>query len=110
MATFVRRDLPCYPCPHASACCAYGVSLTDAEKVQVVAKFGEKAVVFDDAEQEWRTRVVEGRCFFSKDNVCTIHAESFYPETCRGFPWVLPSGEPYPYDVTICPELGEDKR
>jgi hypothetical protein len=29
-------ELPCFPCPHASACCAYGVTLSDDEKAALV--------------------------------------------------------------------------
>ena len=55
---------------------------------------------------EWRTRVRRGRCVFLKDNVCTIHAQSYYPAVCRGFPWIdAETGGPYEYDRTICPEF-----
>lgn len=41
-----------------------------------------------------------------RDGACTIHDKSYYPTTCRGFPWVNgDTGEPYEYDVTICGEL-----
>jgi hypothetical protein len=43
---------------------------------------------------------------FLKDNLCTIHTQSFYPAVCRGFPWTdAETGGPYEYDRTICPEF-----
>ena len=43
---------------------------------------------------------------FLRDNVCTIHAEPYYPAVCRGFPWTdAETGGPYEYDRTICPEF-----
>ena len=32
--------LPCYPCPHQSACCAYGVTLSDAEAAEITREQG----------------------------------------------------------------------
>ena len=64
------------------------------------------AAVYRTRWGEWRTRVRGGRCVFLRDNVCTIHAESYYPAVCRGFPWTdAETGGPYEYDRTICPEF-----
>jgi hypothetical protein len=47
-----------------------------------------------------------GRCVFLRDNVCTIHGQSYYPAVCGGFPWIdAETGGPYEYDRTICGEL-----
>jgi hypothetical protein len=32
--------LPCFPCPHASACCAFGVTLTDEEAEALGSRYG----------------------------------------------------------------------
>ncbi len=38
-----------------------------------------------------------------RDGGCTIHDRSYYPATCRGFPWTdAETGGRYEYDVTIC--------
>ncbi len=97
--------LPCYPCPHHSACCAYGVTLSDGEAAAIAAVHGG-ATVYRTRWGEWRTRVRGGRCVFLRDNVCTIHTEPYYPAVCRGFPWTdAETGGPYEYDRTICPEF-----
>lgn len=102
------RDLPCFPCPHQAACCAYGVSLVGDEADVLRARHGTSALVWDDEENEWRTAVVDGKCIFLRDGACTIHDQPYYPKTCRGFPWLDgETGGPYLYDQSICPELPE---
>lgn len=98
-------SLPCYPCPHRSSCCAYGVTLSDDEAAAITEVHGG-GVVYRTRWGEWRTRVRRGRCVFLRENVCTIHAEGYYPAVCRGFPWIdAETGGPYEYDQTICPEF-----
>jgi Fe-S-cluster containining protein len=97
--------LPCYPCPHASACCAYGTTLSEEEAKAIVAELGD-GKVYQTRWGEWRTRVVKGRCVFLFNNACSIYNHSYYPAVCRGFPFVdSESGGPYEYDRTICPEF-----
>ncbi len=96
--------LPCYPCPHHSSCCAYGVTLSDDEATAITRAHGGHTL-YRTRWGEWRTRVSGGRCVFLRENVCTIHAEPYYPAVCRGFPWIdAETGGPYEYDRTICPE------
>jgi hypothetical protein len=98
-------SLPCFPCPHHSACCAFGVTLSDDEAAAITRVHGSDPI-YRTRWGEWRTRVRGGRCIFLQDNVCTIHAESYYPAVCRGFPWTdAETGGPYQYDRTICPEF-----
>ena len=98
-------SLPCFPCPHSSSCCAYGVTLSEEEAVAISNIHGG-ATVYRTRWGEWRTRVRGGRCILLKDNVCTIHAQPYYPAVCRGFPWTdAETGGPYEYDQTICPEF-----
>ena len=97
--------LPCFPCPHASSCCAYGVTLSEDEAAAIRAAHGD-AMVYRTRWGEWRTRVKNGRCVFLKANLCTIHAAPYYPAVCGGFPWIdAETGGPYEYDRTICPEF-----
>ena len=97
--------LPCYPCPHRSACCAYGVTLSDAEAADITREHGA-AALYRTRWGEWRTRIRGGRCVFLQDNVCTIHSRPYYPAVCRGFPWIdAETGGPYEFDRTICPEF-----
>jgi hypothetical protein len=97
--------LPCYPCPHASACCSWGATVSEKEVAGIIAEHGE-GKVYRTRWGEWRTRVTKGRCVFFKDGGCTIHASSYYPSVCRGFPWIdAETGGPYQYDRTICPEF-----
>lgn len=97
--------LPCYPCPHHSACCAYGVTLSEAEAAEITREHGAVAV-YRTRWGEWRTRVRGGRCVFLRDNVCSIHSRPYYPAVCRGFPWIdAETGGPYEFDRTICPEF-----
>jgi hypothetical protein len=98
-------SLPCYPCPHLSSCCAYGVTLSDDEAAAIARVHGG-SVVYRTRWGEWRTRTRNRRCVFLKDNICTIHAQPYYPAVCRGFPWTdAETGGPYEYDRTICPEF-----
>lgn len=98
-------SLPCFPCPHDSACCAFGVTLKDEEAHQIVARFSERSI-YRTRWGEWRTRVKAGRCVFLSDNACTLHGEPFFPAVCRGFPWIdAETGGPYEFDRTICPEF-----
>jgi Putative zinc- or iron-chelating domain len=97
--------LPCYPCPHGSACCTYGVTLTDGEAEGLGARYGREKV-YRTRWGEWRTRIRGGRCVFLMDNACTIHADPDFPAVCRGFPWIdAETGGPYEFDRTICPEF-----
>ena len=97
--------LPCYPCPHHSACCAHGTTLTESEAAAVRAEYGEEKV-FRTRWGEWRTRVKEGRCVFLANNTCSIYNQPYYPAVCRGFPFVdAENGGPYEFDRTICPEF-----
>lgn len=105
MADSAFPKLPCFPCPHEAACCAYGSTATDDEAAAIIARFGE-GKVYRTRWGEWRTRVKGGRCVFFANGGCQIHAESFYPAVCRGFPWTdAETGGPYEFDRTICPEF-----
>lgn len=98
-------SLPCFPCPHQASCCAYGTSLSDEEAKAIETDHGPGLVYFT-RWGEWRTRVRKNRCVLLRDGCCTIHDKSYYPTTCRGFPWVDgDTGEPYQFDVTICGEI-----
>lgn len=97
--------LPCYPCPHASACCAYGATLSDAEVEAIRATHGE-GKVYRTRWGEWRTRVAKGRCVFLVENACSIYDQAYYPAVCRGFPFIdAETGGPYEFDRKICPEF-----
>jgi Fe-S-cluster containining protein len=97
--------LPCYPCPHASACCAYGATLTEAEAEAIRSHHGE-GKAYRTRWGEWRTRVVKGRCVFLRNNACSIYDQAYYPSVCRGFPFVdAETGGPYEYERGICPEF-----
>lgn len=103
MTDFPR--LPCYPCPHQSNCCSYGVTLSAAEAADLSARFGADKVYLS-RWGEWRTRVRGGKCIFLSNNTCTIHADPSYPAVCRAFPWTdAETGGAYEYDQTICPEF-----
>ncbi|MEP6572690.1 MAG: YkgJ family cysteine cluster protein [Gemmatimonadota bacterium] len=97
--------LPCFPCPHNSACCGYGTTLTDEEAAGLSARYGADKI-YRTRWGEIRTRVRGGRCVFLRENICTIHADPHYPAVCRGFPWVdAETGGAYEFDQTICPEF-----
>ena len=97
--------LPCFPCPHHSACCAYGVTVSDEEAAGLSARYGEDKV-YRTRWGEWRTRVRKGRCIFLVENRCIVHGDPHYPAVCRGFPWTdAETGGPYEFDQTICPEF-----
>jgi hypothetical protein len=101
----VYPPLPCFPCPHNSACCAYGVTLSDAE-ADAIARAHGRDRIYQTRWGEWRTRIRNRRCVFLVDNRCTIHGEAYFPAVCRGFPWTdAETGGPYEYDRTICPEF-----
>lgn len=98
--------LPCYPCPHQSACCAYGTTLTDEEARALIAEYGA-GTAYRTRWGEWRTRVSKGRCVLLFNNTCSIYNKPYYPAVCRGFPFVdAESGGPYEFDREICPEFG----
>jgi len=105
MASPPLPSLPCYPCPHASACCAYGATLSDDEASAIAAVHGD-GKAYRTRWGEWRTRVVRGRCVFLRDNACSIYDQPYYPAVCRGFPFVdAETGGPYEYEREICPEF-----
>ena len=100
-------SLPCFPCPHASSCCAYGTTLSDEEAATIEAHHGA-GLVYRTRWGEWRTRVRNRRCVFHANGGCTLHDKEYYPTLCRGFPWTdSETGEPYQFDVTICGEFVE---
>lgn len=97
--------LPCFPCPHQSACCAHGATLAESEAAAITARYGSDRIYLT-RWREWRTRVRGGRCTFLVGNSCELHAEPYYPLVCRGFPWTdSETGGPYEFDRTICPEF-----
>lgn len=97
--------LPCYPCPHQSACCSYGTTLSEAE-AQVIGRDYGWHLIYRTRWGEWRTRVKHRKCVFLKGNACSIYDREHYPAVCRGFPWTdAETGGPYQFDRTICPEL-----
>ena len=101
----MSKTLPCFPCPHSSSCCSWGATVSLAEMVQIVDRFGPSTVTTGDPG-ELRTAVVDGHCVFLHDNSCTIHDAPFYPRVCRGFPFTdAEHGGAYEGDVTICPEM-----
>jgi hypothetical protein len=98
-------QLPCYPCPHNAACCAYGATVTEQEASAIAADHGD-GMVYRTRWGELRTRVRGGRCTFFTNGGCRIHAQAYYPAVCRGFPWTdAETGGPYEYDQAICPEF-----
>lgn len=98
--------LPCFPCPHEAACCAWGTTLTSEEARAIRHRHGADTT-YRTRWGEWRTRVRGGRCvFYRADAGCILHDEPFYPEVCRRFPWTdAETGGPYEFDQTICPEF-----
>ncbi len=91
------QSLPCHHCPYGGACCTYGVNISLAEKVAIVARFGADAV-YRTENGRWRTAVRAGHCIFQADDGrCTIHGEDFYPAECRAYPWyaVTADGDTY---------------
>ena len=99
----MKRQLPCYPCPHESACCNYGVDLSVKEALAIAAH--HSIVTLTVGEQGMRTRVVDGACVFLSGNKCSIHDKPYYPAVCKGFPWTNAEGGPYEGDCSICPEI-----
>jgi len=99
--------LPCFPCPHQAACCAYGTSITSDEYAALAPAHGSDSFRWDEEEEGWRTVVRNGHCvFLLPDSSCSLHGDAHYPVVCRGFPDVQPeTGGPYLGDLTICPEL-----
>jgi hypothetical protein len=97
-------SLPCYPCPYNASCCAYGVSLSDAEAAAIQAEKGP-GLVYKTRWGEWRTRIKNKRCALFRDGGCTIHDRPYYPTVCRGFPWTDSDGDRYEYDISICGEF-----
>jgi Fe-S-cluster containining protein len=99
--------LPCYPCPHASACCAHGTTLSRAE-ARAIARARGKDTVYLTRWGEYRTRVRNGRCVLLENNTCSIYNQPYYPAVCRGFPWLdAESGGPYQFERRICPEFSK---
>lgn len=99
--------LPCYPCPHHSACCAHGTTLNDREAQGILRKHGG-ARIYQTRWGEWRTRVRNGRCAFWAHNACGLYHTPEYPAVCQGFPWIdAEHGGPYEFDQDICPEFDQ---
>lgn len=102
------KTLPCFPCPHRSACCNWGTELTPEEAEVIRAEHGADTVI--EVDGEIRTRTGERGCvFLAAEGSCSLHDKPWYPAVCRGFPWRDGiDGGPYLHDVTICPELAAD--
>ncbi len=99
--------LRCYPCPHNASCCAYGTQLTETEASTIAREHGSD-VVYRTRWGEWRTRVRDKRCVLYRNGGCAIHAASYYPAMCAGFPFNDPTtGGAYEYDTDICGTLEE---
>ena len=78
--------LPCLNCPIDSHCCFNGVFLEDYEALTLSRIFGEKSIVYDKEDENWRTSIKNGKCFFKGNNLCRIHSQNYYPLWCRRFP------------------------
>lgn len=102
-AADVFSDLPCQPCPHRSACCRFGTSLTAVEAWAIARSHGADAV--RAVGNDLRTAVRAAGCVFAGSEGCSIHGEPYYPSTCQGFPTQDRDGGPYQGDLGICPEL-----
>jgi Fe-S-cluster containining protein len=104
-----NNQLPCFPCPHRSACCRWGTWLTEEEGWKIFTKYPDK-VYFDEDVKNWRTQIWDGRCVFYNNGGCTIHNEDFYPSSCKDFPYkdmrnpLLPRA----FDAITCPEIEID--
>ncbi len=99
-------DVPCSACPYEGACCSWGTSLSSGEAQAIEGAFGPKALVWDEEEQGYRTRVVDGHCYFLTNGKCGIHSQPYYPQICAGFPHTQGlSAKPYESDLSICPAL-----
>ena len=111
MPEYTVKDLPCHKglCPKNSVCCTGGTTLTRAEYDALAAKHGPQAVrdyVIDPNVKDARmTALVNGTCFFQKDNRCTIHGRPEYPAMCRTFP---SRKDGYVGPVSICPYLKDE--
>ena len=98
-------QLPCFPCPHAASCCAYGTTLTEDEAAAIEANHGP-GLVYRTRWGELRTRIKNRRCILFQNGGCLIHAQTYYPAVCAGFPWTdAETGGPYEFDVEICGEF-----
>lgn len=104
--TSLPDTLPCWPCPHSSTCCRFGTSVTPAEHAAMVQAHGPEVV--RAVPGDLRTAVGPRGCVFLGENGCLIHDETYYPATCRAFPWADRDGGPYQGDLSICPELVGD--
>jgi len=96
------------PCPHDSACCNWGTTLSDREVDAIRRRFPDHEKLVVKKHGEMRTRVRDGACVFKKDNRCAIHGEAFYPIVCRLFPWKSTDGGPYSEhldEYEICPDV-----
>lgn len=97
-------NLPCFPCPHKSICCSWGTDLTEKESKLIISKYGNEKVIL--TPEGYRTKVINDKCVFLKDNLCLLHDTEEYPSCCKGFPWRNQEDDgPYEPDITICPEL-----
>jgi Fe-S-cluster containining protein len=103
--------LPCFPCPHKSACCRWGTYLSQDEATALMDVWGPDYVYFHEDDGEWRTQVKDGRCMFMADGGCSIHKHKHYPRVCRIFPRRDGRDESLPeaHDAAICPEVAEDR-
>jgi hypothetical protein len=98
--------LPCFPCPHRSACCFWGTDLSEIEAEALGCRYGYDKLRFDAEGGGWRTRVVGHRCVFLGNNCCLIHDDPHYPAVCREFPWAdAETGGPYRGELEACPEF-----
>ncbi len=103
--TYLAQLLPCHPCPHMSSCCRRGVSVTEDEAAAIVAEFGANALVWNEEEKGYRTRVQGQRCLFYDGNGCILHNRTIYPRLCLNYPWFGMDGQLYEYEIDICPEM-----
>lgn len=97
--------LPCFPCPHKGVCCSYGTALSNDEAFAIYKAEGRSSVVWNIMDKTWRTTIVDNKCIFLKEGLCSIHDKEYYPKVCKLFPYEDVDGGPYKYELSICPEL-----
>ena len=102
----MKRELPCFPCPHKSICCRWGTFLSKEEADAIEAEHSDTTYFYED-DKEYRTQVRNGRCVFFKDGGCSLHDKEYYPRVCRIFPFKDGRNPELPlaFDHLTCPEM-----
>jgi uncharacterized protein len=92
-----------FRCTSCGDCCRFKVIPIEKEDVKKLEAAGYKD--FYEKKGELRLKRLNGKCFFLKDDKCSVYEHR--PTVCMEFPFFTEYGIGYARNIRFCPALEE---